>query len=144
MYKLYILVILIIVYFLSINNNIEKFSLNFPENQLKCKCDLENEIIKNPNNNNIIEKFTNYDKSKIKEIKKLNRIYNIFKSPYHETAETYYNKNYIYPIKPLSDNNEILPNNEIRYKNIGKSNHKILGNEYQQNQSIGYYNFNLL
>ena len=45
MYKLYILVILIIVYFLSVNNNIEKFSLNFPENQLKCKCDLENEII---------------------------------------------------------------------------------------------------
>ena len=43
MYKLYILGALILVYFLFTNNNIESFSLNFPENGLKCKCDMDNE-----------------------------------------------------------------------------------------------------
>jgi hypothetical protein len=138
---IYIIGTLILVYFLFLNNNIENFTLNFPENELKCKCNLEDERIEEPNNK--IEQFTNYDNSKIIESKRLNRIYNIYKSPYNESAETYFNKNYNYPITPLSEINSIPASNEIRYKNIGNSNHKILGKEYEENENIGYYNFNL-
>ena len=139
---IYIIGTLILVYFLFLNNNyIENFTLNFPENELKCKCNLEDERIEEPNNK--IEQFTNYDNSKIIESKRLNRIYNIYKSPYNESAETYFNKNYNYPITPLSEIKSISANNEIRYKNIGNSNHKILGKEYEENENIAYYNFNL-
>ena len=141
MFKLNLIILILIIYFLFSNNNIEKFSLNFPENNLKCKCDLEDEFnIEKPNN--IVENFTNYNKSKIKENKKLNRIYNIYPSPYDDTAETYFKKKYFYPIVPLSESDKILSSNEQRYKNIGNSNHKILNKEYILNDNIGYYHFN--
>tara|TARA_X000000950_G_scaffold132529_1_gene165172 strand:- start:1840 stop:2268 length:429 start_codon:yes stop_codon:yes gene_type:complete len=142
MYRLYIIVILILIYFSFSNNNIEKFNLNFPENELKCKCDLENESIEKPNNK--IENFSNYDNSEIKNIKRLNRIYNIYESPYDQTAESNYIKKYFYPIKPLSEVDIISSSNDLKYKNIGNSNHKILGNEYELNENISHYTFNLL
>ena len=149
MYKLYILGALILVYFLFTNNNIESFSLNFPKNGLKCKCDMENEdenfdSDKTPKNNNVIEKFTNYDKSRIEESDRLDRIYNIYKSPYDETAEDFYSKHFSYPFKPLNLKKKVSGSNDIKYENIGNSNHKILGKEYKQEENYENYNFGLL
>lgn len=149
MYKLYILGTLILVYFLFTNNNIESFSLNFPENELKCKCDMENEeenfdSDKTPKNNNIIEKFTNYENSKIKQAERLDRIYNIYNSPYDETAEDFYKKYFSYPFTPLDTKITTSASNDIKYKNIGNSNHKILGKEYKEEENYENYNFGLL
>jgi hypothetical protein len=148
MYKLYILGALILVYFLFMNNNIESFSLNFPENGLKCKCDMNDEESfeqdKTPSDNNIVEKFTNYDNSNIEDNDRLDRIYNIYKSPYDETAESYYMKHFSYPFEPLDTKITISGSNDIRYKNIGNSNHKILGEEYKQEENYENYNFGLI
>jgi hypothetical protein len=147
MYKLYILGALILVYILYINNDIESFSLNFPENDLKCKCgmgdDISDQTNEVPVDNNVIEQFTNYDKSKLQEKKKLDRIYNIHKSPYDETAEEYYNKQFGYPIKPLNSKFKYSGSNDIKYKNIGSSNNKILGKSYED-LSFSTYNFGLI
>jgi len=148
MYKIYILGALILVYFLFMNNNIENFSLNFPKNGLKCKCDMNEEekfeSNEGPNDNNVIEKFTNYDSSKIEDTKRLDRVYNIYKNPYDETAEDFYTKHFSYPFKPLNLKIKVSGSNDIKYKNIGKSNHKILGKEYKQEDSYENYNFGLL
>ena len=148
MYKLYILGALILVYFLFTNNNIESFTLNFPKKGLKCKCDMNEEenfeSDKTPNNNNVVEKFTNYDKSTIEEPERLDRIYNIYKSPYDETAESYYSKHFSYPFKPLDLKITVQGSNDIKYKNIGNSNSKILGKEYKQEENYENYNFGLL
>ena len=149
MYKLYILGALILVYFLFTNNNIESFSLNFPENGLKCKCDMDNEeenfeSSKTPKNNNIIEKFSNYENSEIKQADRLERIYNIYNSPYDETAEKFYKKHFSYPFTPLDTKITISSSNDIKYENIGNSNHKILGKEYKEEENYENYNFGLL
>ena len=114
-------------YFL-MNKNIENFSLNFPENGLKCKCDMDNETELDDSKdtvmsleNNTIEKFTNYDTSTINTTKKLgNRVYNIYDSPYDESANSYYEKKYYYPIKPLKNGFKFKGSNSDKYKNIGK------------------------
>lgn len=148
MYKLYILGAIIFIYILFINNNIELFTLSFPKNNLKCKCDMdsENNLDSNnlPDSNNIIEKFTNYDKSELKYIKKLDRIYNIHKNPYDESAEEYYNNNFSYPIKPLNSKFSYEGSNNLKYKNIGSSNNKILDHYYQDVLSYDDYTFGLV
>ena len=69
--KLYLIFITIIVLYFLLNRNVENFTLNFPENELKCKCDLENNEKIEVKSNNVIEKFTNYDNSEIEETEKL-------------------------------------------------------------------------
>jgi hypothetical protein len=137
--KLYLIIITIIVLYFLLNRNIEKFTLNFPENELKCKCDMEevNESTNEVKSNNVIEKFTNYDNSEIEQVEKLDRIYNIHKSPYNESASNYFEKKYSYPIKPLELELEIEPSNSNKYKNIGTSSDKLLTN-YENNDLVSY------
>ena len=144
--KLYILAAVIVLCYFFMNNNIEGFTLNFPENTLKCKCDLEddqnNDETTQVNDNNNIEGFTNYDNSSISPQKKLkNRIYNIHKSPYTETASGYYEKKYYYPIKPLNNEYKFEGSNSDKYKNIGISSDKLLNSDYNNNNNIESYNY---
>ena len=99
---------------------------------------------KTPKNNNIIEKFTNYENSKIKQADRLERIYNIYNSPYDETAENFYKKHFSYPFAPLDTKITISSSNDIKYENIGNSNHKILGKEYKEEENYENYNFGLI
>lgn len=138
---IYLVVVIIILYYIFMNNNIENFTLNFPENALKCKCDLDNADDSNNttvNDNNNIEGFTNYDNSPISSSTKLeNRIYNIHASPYTESASSYYEKKYYYPIKPLDNEFKFEGSNSDKYKNIGTNTDKLL-NEYSNNNIESY------
>ena len=138
---IYLVVVVIILYYIFMNNNIENFTLNFPEKSLKCKCDLDNADDSNNanvNDNNNIEGFTNYDNSPISSSKKLeNRIYNIHDSPYTESASSYYEKKYYYPIKPLDNEFKFEGSNSDKYKNIGTNTDKLL-NEYSNNNIESY------
>lgn len=145
--KLYLVgVVILLIYFL-MNKNIENFSLNFPENGLKCKCDMDNENELDDSKdtvmsleNNTIEKFTNYDTSTINTTKKLdNRVYNIYDSPYDESANSYYEKKYYYPIKPLKNGFKFEGSNSDKYKNIGTSSNKLLSD--YDNNNIESYNY---
>jgi hypothetical protein len=135
------LTIVIILYYILTNNNIENFTLNFPENSLKCKCDLDNGNDSDNTNikdNNNIEGFTNYDSSPISSSTKLkNRIYNIHDSPYTESASSYYEKKYYYPIKPLDNEFKFEGSNSDKYKNIGTNTDKLL-NQYSNNNIESY------
>ncbi len=143
--KLYLVGVVIVLIFFLMNKNIENFSLNFPENSLKCKCDMNNEnelddSMAQPLENNTIEKFTNYDKSTINTSKKLdNRVYNIHNSPYDESANSYYEKKYYYPIKPLNNDFKFEGSNSDKYKNIGTSSNKLLSD--YDNNNIESYNY---
>jgi len=140
--KLYLVGAVIVLLYFLMNINIENFSLNFPENSLKCKCDIKEEENNDINieNNNTIEKFTNYDKSQINNSKKLdNRIYNIHESPYNESANSYYEKKYYYPIKPLNNDFKFEGSNSDKYKNIGTSSDRLLNN--YDNNNIESYNY---
>ena len=142
--KLYLVVaVIVLLLYFFMNKNIENFTLNFPENNLKCKCDMDDTVDDNEvdiNSNNTIEKFTNYDSSPINNSKKLeNRIYNIHESPYMESANTYYEKRYFYPIKPLNNEFKFEGSNSDKYKNIGTSSDKLL-NDYNNN-NIESYNY---
>jgi len=135
----------ILFFFIYILNkkNIENFTLQFPNQTLKCKCDLDDDTLKDNNvdNNNIVENFTNYDKSEPEEIPKIDRIYNIYKSPYDQSAESYYTENYAYPIKPLDKIFKYESSNSHKYNNIGKNTDKLLS-KYNNNNLISY-NYNL-
>ena len=129
------------------NKNIENFTLNFPENSLKCKCDMDDSdneddnLENNVENNNLVEKFSNYDNSKIEMPKKLDRIYNIYTIVLMMNQLVVITENkYYYPIKPL--NNEVLnlkASNSDKYKNIGTNNDKLLNN--YNNNNIESYNY---
>lgn len=143
---LYLVAVVILLYYILMNNNIEKFTLNFPENSLKCKCNLEDDsddidnINKNVKDNNNVEGFTNYDSSSNNSNTKLeNRIYNIHNSPYNESASSYYEKKYYYPIKPLDNEFKFEGSNSDKYKNIGSNTDKLL-NDYSNN-NIESYNY---
>lgn len=135
--KLYLIFITIIVLYFLLNRNVENFTLNFPENELKCKCDLENNEEIEVKSNNVIEKFTNYDNSEIEETEKLDRIYNIHKSPHDKSASKYFEERYSYPIKPLELESEIEGSNSNKYKNIGTSSDKLL-KDYENNDLVSY------
>jgi len=143
--KLYLVGATLVILFFLMNKNIENFTLNFPENSLKCKCDMDDSdneddnLENNIENNNLVEKFSNYNNSKIEMPKKLDRIYNIHDIPYNESASSYYENKYYYPIKPL--NNEVLfeASNSDKYKNIGTNNDKLLNN--YNNNNIESYNY---
>ena len=116
------------------NNNkddIEDVILNFDNEKIKCKCDM------NSNTPKIKEKFTNYTQDAELDIKqpeiKDNLVTSIdnLKTPNHTniTAENYYENNFRYPIKPIVSNGNLISSfNEYKYLNIGKDTNKVIKN----------------
>ena len=129
--------ICIVLLILSFMNKKENFKLNFPENndQLKCKCDLDNKekLDRNKKKKNI-ETFANYDSSQIKPKKVIhNRNYLIYDPPNEiNTAENFYlSKISEYPFTPLQiNNNNINPANNKDYEDIGQSSSNILPKKF--------------
>ena len=107
-------------------NNSQDITLNFDNNKIKCKCNLNksNEILK--------ENFSNFKKEfvPIKPEKNENIITSIenLNKPKHSniTAELYYKNKFIYPIEPLKINSfEVYPSNQYEYINIGNDTDKL-------------------
>lgn len=118
--------ILLLTKFLLIEerNNNQDVTLNFDSNKIKCKCNIDNPIVK--------ENFSNYNKDFVVEKPAVNE--NIITSlenidePKHTniSAENFFKSKFNYPIEPLPINSYVIfPSNSYEYMGIGKDSDKI-------------------
>lgn len=105
----------------------EDVVLDFKNEKIKCKCDLKG------NSKDVKENFTNYTKNlKIERVPINDNIITSagnLKKPKHNniTAQTYYQKYFKYPLKPMVDTvSNIAPVNQIKYLNIGNDTNKLI------------------
>jgi hypothetical protein len=105
-------------------NNNQDVTLNFDSNKIKCKCNIDDPVVK--------ENFSNFDNDFVVKKPPINE--NIITSiqnidePKHTniSAESYYTNKFNYPIVPLQNNSYIVfPSNSYEYMNIGNDTDKI-------------------
>ena len=101
--------------------------LNFNEEKIKCKCNLDDK------SSDIKENFANIDKEFIfeKPEKSENLITSIIDTAEAKrvniSAEKYFSDRFSYPIEPLQIvNNDVFASNQYRYMNIGSDIDKVI------------------
>ncbi len=137
--------ILIFMFLIILRNHRENFELNFPEdNNLKCKCDMD-EVSNKEVKNKVIETYSNYDNSEPEIAKRSeDRNYIIYNNPNEQTAEEFYlNKIQKYPFIPLEFDNKVVGYNIIDYENIGLNTDRIMP-ENKNNIESHKFNYGIM